>query len=262
MIRSWRVALVSATVLGGCGLVRPAWADVTQTQSIPLTHTNWNSSTASLQGTDPLVFNQFNPSAHPTQTLQEVDITVKFNETNTYSMTFTGPATISVTAIDPADSIYAPTIAADTASGKWPLSSFIPSLQVQDAAGLLTRTVTEGKGVSYPLTLGSASLTPANISTSQSTTLAPGSPGFNAFVGSGTISFPFLAEGGSMFSSGTGNGGGSVTTQSGVTMTVAYITTQNQIVPEPSSVVLLGLGAAGLFVARRWRSSAARNAGA
>jgi hypothetical protein len=243
---------VAATIVGAAELPRFARADVVQTQSIAPTDTNWDSSTS---GTQPLVFQQWDPSAHPTQFLKEVDISVKMGTTNSYSMTFISPATISVSAIDPNTShgIFAPTVSADTSS--WPLSSFVPTLHVQDSNGLLTKTKTVGGGGAFPITFDSAALGgPVNFSSTFPTAIMPGSADFSKFEGSGTIAFPFLAQGVSTFSSSTGNGSGHVTTQASVTMTVDYITGQKQVVPEPASVVLLGLGAGGFLLARRWRS--------
>lgn len=258
MTRSWRFALVAAAVLGPWSLEHSVRGDVVQTQSIPFTDTNWDSSTSSK--TEPLVFQQFDPSAHPTQFLKEVDISVSLNTTNTYSITFTSPSTISVSAITPPDpnnpnAIFAPTVSSDTSSGNWPLASFAPSLHVQDPNGLLTKTATVTTGP-FPQTLDSAALGgPVNFGSTFNSSLLSSDADFAKFVGSGSISFPFWAQGISTFSSSTGNGSGFVTTQAGVTMTVTYITGQKQVVPEPASVVLLGLGAGGLLVARRWRSA-------
>jgi len=258
--RAWRFALVATTFLGLWGFRHPARGDIVQTQSIPFTDTNWDSSTSSQ--TAPLVFQQFDPAANPTLTLKEIDISVTFSTKNTYSMSFISPSTISVSAITPPDpnnrgAVFAPTVSADTASGNWPLASFLPSLHVQDTNGMLTKTATGVAGQ----TLDSAALGgPVNFGSTFNTAIMPGDLDFLKFVGSGSLSFPFWAQGVSTFTSSTGNGTGFVTTQAGVTMTVTYVTGQRTTVPEPASVVLLGLGAGGILGVRRWRS--ARKAGA
>jgi hypothetical protein len=70
-----------------------ARADVTQTLSIAPTDTNWDTTTPSLQGVNPLAFRQFHG---PASTLREVDTTVNYQTINSFQMTFVTPSTITV----------------------------------------------------------------------------------------------------------------------------------------------------------------------
>ena len=71
----------------------------------------------------------------------------------------------------------------------------------------------------------------------------------SAFTGgTGSVGLTFSAKGGLRFDNQGGNGGYDVLTKAGGTVTVFY-----RVAPEPSSVVLLGLGGMGAGVLRRFR---------
>jgi hypothetical protein len=68
------------------------------------------------------------------------------------------------------------------------------------------------------------------------------------FTGTGTVPFTLVAAAVSSFSSSSGNGDWSATTQAGGVLTVTY---QFKTVPEPASLALLTVGGAGVMLAAR-----------
>jgi hypothetical protein len=68
------------------------------------------------------------------------------------------------------------------------------------------------------------------------------------FTGTGTVPFTLVAAAVSSFSSSSGNGDWSATSQVGGVLTVTY---QFKIVPEPASLALLTVGGAGVMLAAR-----------
>jgi len=65
------------------------------------------------------------------------------------------------------------------------------------------------------------------------------------YTGSGTFGLPVSATAGNAFSTTSGNGSGSIITRAGVRVELSY----TYVVPEPSSVALLGLGGGGILLA-------------
>jgi hypothetical protein len=210
--------------------------------SVTLPQTDWTPATTfGGTTTNPLVFQKFD-TAGGTRVLDSVNLVFSYRLDNQFAMTFTTPATITVTAADlhveldrpgataPGQSpLFNPTIAniPVTFSSTTPQTILFPS----DPSKHITTEATLG-----PLTLASAS------------DLAS----FSA-NGGGTIAFPAWASGSSLFTSSSGNGSGRVTTQAGVSLEVSYT---YHTIPEPASFVLLGLGGAGLVVMLRSRRTA------
>jgi hypothetical protein len=260
--------------------VRAEFVTQTQTQyaftdptdsSNHLLPTNWDTASTSFSGLQTPVINQY--SGDPSK-LNHIDITVDYSFKNLYSITFGMPSTASVSAVDSNHPDQAPQIGVGAG---WPLASFVPSLQMapnSDQAAGLSRSVTLNPG--QPPATYSSSLNPNdphfippyNFSQSFSTTLYPGNPDFQKFLGSGQVDLPIAAQGESRFQSTSGNAAGMVQTLAGATLTVTYATVPGlsggalvslgggadlAAVPEPSSVVLVALGGGGLFLAHRYR---------
>jgi hypothetical protein len=136
----------------------------------------------------------------------------------------------------------------------WPLSAFQPNFVVDPNSPegqklTISKTYGFNPGETLPKTFV---FDPVMANSPTFTTALGGSSvDFSKFVGSGTISSPFTAAGISSFTSSSGNGGGGVMTEAGVTMTVRYVT-----VPEPTTLVLLGLGGVSLLFVRLRRQAA------
>ncbi len=210
-----------------------AFADVTAIQSItvPLTATNFGVNGAP---NDPLVFNQFDPTLG---TLQQVNVTMQYDFNQQISMTFANPATITVTAGNNLIALERP----DTTS----IFSATPPT--------FSETVTYGFApgeTTFPHTLNFG---PQNNHVSLSPVALTSGSDLAAFTGPGTIALPLIASAVSSFSSTSGNGTGSSTTMAGATVTVQYVYSPTNAVPEPSSMILLGLGGGGLMWGRRLR---------
>ena len=217
--------------------------------------TNWNSASPTVPNLQTAEINGFNV---PNATLQSVTVSVNYNLTALYSMTFGGApgasSTITVSAVQSNGSMATPTL--NIGSG-WELPSFEPFLQVTpntpEFAGL-SRTVTGISGETIttdpnhpnnPLqALPGFQFTPTFTDTfTDKADLAK-------FLIAGQIPFNFAADGVSEFTSSNGNGGGSVQTLEGASVTVTYTYTT---VPEPASLVLLGVGGLSMLLVRRHR---------
>jgi PEP-CTERM motif len=92
---------------------------------------------------------------------------------------------------------------------------------------------------------------PNNVGLSVSRTLDASNAGslFSLFVGTGNVNLPITATDFSSYYSNTGNGGGIVRTTVDATVTLQYQYTPSAI-PEPSSLILLGLGVSLGLLAR------------
>ena len=192
--------------------------------------TNWGPGTSGLPGANPFVIPQFTPGGvNAGSALKEVDVTMTYHFQNALTMTFVNSSTLTLS--------YQDRVNVTTPDGNSTNLSFS-----HDSGNI---------SVSYPsanmvLTHGQWSRTDT-FSASKSVTYTDASH-LAMFTGSQTVSLPAVATGSSSFSTSSGNGSGSVSTMAWVTLTVTYVT------PEPSSLVLAGLGAGGLYLATRGRS--------
>jgi hypothetical protein len=197
--------------------------------SIPLTPTNWGSDTRSLVGLDPIVMDKFNPAAFSvggkTAVLEGVNVRIDYEFDNTLSMHFFNMSTISVTATE--------------------------TLNIQDthgAAFLTSKTFvnTETLTANPSTVLGGTVTFPTRTFTGTMSSSAGGFTGglLQQFLGTGTTRLPVVAQASSTFSTSSGNGFGSSVTEAKASITISY---RYALVPEPSSVVLLGMGSLGLL---------------
>ena len=224
----------------GAGLVlclasSPSRADVlTQTFSLPLTQTNWDTTTTFASGSNPFVVQEFNGAAHPLNgapsTLQSVTLTMDYEFDNTLKATHYNPSTITVDASGTI-SLSVPNVTTLT-------GSFQNSGSDTAVAG---DTFPKIDNVNHKVVTGSKVATYADSGT------------LSQFTGTGTISVPAIAIATSSFSSSSGNGFGGSRTLAAVTLTVTYT-----YVPEPGSFVLMGMGGLGLLVVKYRRSRLVR----
>lgn len=225
------------------GLVIPALTGVaradftpTQTASIPLTQTNWDSTTPSVAGVDPLTFQQFNAAQYSqnglTAVLTSVQLTLNYTFDNTLTMRFDNVSTITVTASG--------TMGLTLPGG----TNLLPTTPTFTHSETLSATPSDvfSKYVTLPLTPPATGT--VNGTYTDSATLSQ-------FTGTGTISLPAFANATSSFTSSSGNGYGSSVTYASATVGIVYFYT---LAPEPSSFVLMGLGVVGLVAVACRRS--------
>lgn len=209
-----------------------ARADVTapQTVTIAATDTNFGPGTAL---NDPMVFNQFNSSLG---TLTSVSVSVSYDFNHTSTLTFAVPSTISTSATQNNISVSLPngTVIGSAASPDYTQSTAFNS-STMTLGTPVTLTPINDPGTIAPISLTSAS----NLA---------------LFTGSGTISLPVLASSVAAAHFSAGNGTAVVTTTASATVTISYNYTPHAV-PEPSSVVLLGMGGCGLLWFRRRRAA-------
>jgi hypothetical protein len=257
---SWLGLVCFVSTARGGGSVTP-----TQTQSTSpagvLVDTNWTAGTAGIN--NPLVFNQFNPSLG---TLTSINITMTSTIRNDYELVFTQtptPTTLYVATSATSDpSVLAnPALRAQLTDGP-NVTLYGPNgtTQLFGAPGTSQPvdfvTLTEPKGTySSLLPVTNPNYIPPTV-TEQSfqrmLTAADSASLFNEFIGTGTVDLPVIATAFSSFYSNTGNGGGGVITTAGASVSIQYGFEQGQqIVPEPSGVFLLGLGAGLVILASR-----------
>jgi hypothetical protein len=190
---------------------------ITQSQTVPLQSTDW-STTA--------VFNQFNPgSGTLTMVTLTLDGTIQSeliainSSGDTDTVSVTASATITVTRPDLSTLVVAPTVTH-------------------------TETLPDG---------GFFDVTDTN-SSSLAVTSPPPASDLVAYTGVGTIILPIDAVGTSTVTSDSGNASGGAFTNAGATLTLTYTfqPTGGVTVPEPSSLLLMGI-ALGLG-AMSWRA--------
>jgi hypothetical protein len=232
-----------------------------QTQSIPATQTNWGAGTGGI--TDPLSFTQFNPSLG---TLNAIDITLTETIHNDFTLVFQPtqvPTTLYLATTATTDpSMLAVPSKVDQLTDGATVTLFGPhgSSTIFGAPGASIPvdvvTMTESSGTfssTLPVT-DPHFIPPNNVTLSLSTTLDPSSSSslFSEFSGTGSVDLPISATAFSSFYSDTGNGSGMVATTASAIVTVQYkYTPIINSVPEPSGLILLGLGIGLGILARR-----------
>ncbi|MGE3822242.1 MAG: choice-of-anchor E domain-containing protein [Isosphaeraceae bacterium] len=262
-----RLTLLARICLGvtALGIFAPAAAGaglITQNASLPLTPTDFSPSSQGVQG-NPLVFNKFDTQENTLQ-LDGVTLTVHAKIQNEFGMKFYTPATITNSVATGNPAAPGPSITMFQPDGKTPLLS----VQAPNDPALLSRSVTYGSkaGETMPREF-SSQLDPASpfylapTSFERTESLKLTSPADLAlFTGTGTLSLPVEAAAWSNFTSSSGNGFGSVTTDGTASVTVEYAWSERvpapQVVPEPATCLAWGLG--GLALALRGRSRLAR----
>jgi len=232
--------------------VNPIVTTPDQVHGINPTVPNWSPSTPSLLGQNPLVFDKFDPSLGQ---LQSVNVKVTYTTTESVSMNFTTAATITLRSASTQAPNQGTTIMVNGPDPNVNLATI--------SAPVFTYTKTYGgPGQTLPQ---SFSNDPTKFQPGSPFFLTPdGQPGntnsiFNTnqnlsitdpnmlalFTGTGTFGLPVFANGGTSFSTSSGNGSGRIVTLASVSVALSY----TYVVPEPSSVALLGLGGVGIVVA-------------
>jgi hypothetical protein len=237
-----------------------------QTGSIPATQTDWGPGTTGI--TNPLTFTQFNPSLG---TLDAIDITLTATIHNDFTLIFEPtpiPTTIYVATTQTTD----PSVLADP--NKVAQLSDGPTVTLLGPNG--SSAIFGAPGTTIPVSAVSMTeasgtwssllpitdphfIPPNNVGLSLSNTLDASNAAslFSQFIGTGTLDLPITATAFSSYYSDSGNGGGMVTTTASATVTVQYQYTPGiSSVPEPSSLILLGLGMSLGIVAHSLRRRA------
>ena len=256
------LCLCPQAVAGGGLVLTPVQTQSTSPPGV-LTATNWGPGTTGV--TNPLIFNQFNPTLG---VLTSIDITLTTNIRNDYELIFT--KTPIITTIDVATSQTTdPSVLANPAERALltdgpTVTLFGPNGVTQLFGAPGTRQpvdfvqMTESSGAySSLLPITNPNFIPPTITQQTfSRTLTVGdSPSlFSEFIGTGTVDLPVSATAFSSYFSSSGNGGGAVMTTANAIVTIQFGFAS---VPEPSSVFLLGLGIGISFLASRLRRRAA-----
>jgi hypothetical protein len=219
-----------------------------------MTQTVWG------QGTNgpifPAVFTKFDldPSLY---TLDSVAITMSGTVTNTYEIIFVNtptPTTITVQNSSASNPNVAPTFTLYAPDGLTQIfggpGASVPVDEVSrtsSVASVYSSSPSDGLGDKSPYYIPP---TVATISLSSSIDSSHDAPLLPEFIGTGTINVIAFSS----FTSNSGNGGGAVTTDASAIVTLQYFYT---VIPEPSSLILLGLRAGlGLLAAGRGRRAA------
>jgi hypothetical protein len=240
-----------------------------QTQSIAppgvLIPTNWHQGTSGI--TDPLVFQQFNPSLG---TLDAVDVTMTATIRNDYTLTFV-PTPITTTLFVATSATTDSSILADpvkramltdgptvTLFGPDGIAQIFGPPATRQPVDFVTLTKPSGTFSStlpvtdpnfIPPTMTTASFS-QHLDTSNAASLLPD------FIGPGTVNLPVQATAFSSFFSDSGNGTGGVTTKANAIVTVQYL-----FVPEPTSAILAILGIGTSLLACQLRRRAVHRRG-
>ena len=209
----------------------------TQTLTIPLTQTDWGPTSTTLAGLNPMQFQQFNASLYNqgnlTAELTGVELALDYQFNNTISMRFDNVSTITVNATGtmrltaPNNTTNLVTPATFTNSGS---QTSTPADVFSKFVTLPTNTITGTSAASY--------------TQSDAAILAQ-------FTGTSTIGLPVYASAQSSFSTTSGNGFGSSVTLARATARLFYRYT---LVPEPSSMALVGIGLVGFLMVGRKRA--------
>jgi hypothetical protein len=212
MARRARMVHCVGLALAALAAPRPASADFsTETVTIPLQNTDFTTS---------VLVPQFQP--HVNRILESVSLSFKGQISSADTLTFVNQATLGLkTTAD--------------------LKLTGPDNLSLEAAPVANASQTGSSGSFTTTATGTASaLQPAS---SNPTLLA-------LFTGSGNVPFALAASGTSNFSTTSGNGNWSATTQAGGVLTVTF---EFRAVPEPTSLALLTLGGGGVMLAARRR---------
>lgn len=209
-----------------------ARADVTSPQTIQIaaTDTNFGPGTAL---NDPMMFNQFNSALG---TLDSVSVSVLYDFTHTATVTFYTPGTFTTSATQN-------NLAVNLPNGQSIVSTTAPDY-VQTTT-FNSSTMHLNTPINLPTVTNSGAVGPLSLTSAADLAL---------FTGNGTIAIPVLASSYGSFVTTNGNGAGLVTTTADAKVTISYTYTPHAV-PEPSSVVLLGLGGCGLLWFRRRRAA-------
>jgi hypothetical protein len=178
-----------------------------------------------------LIFPKFDPSLG---TLKSVNVALAYSIQNDFSMTFSAPATITVSATSAHISVDRPDKTAIVTASPTDVTK--------------TQTISGPpfpKDVSFPGVDRSDSLAPVSLTSKADLAL------FSAVSKGDTIALPITGSSASTFMSSTANGTGRVNTLAGAQVTITYTYTP---VPEPAGFAILGAGALLLFSLRRKRS--------
>jgi hypothetical protein len=255
--------LISDHALAGGGLVTPLQTQSTSPSGV-LVASNWAAGTTGVN--NPLVFTQFNPNLG---TLTAIDITLTTTIRNDYELIFAStptPTTIDVATSQTTD----PSVLADPAKRAMltdgpTVTLFGPNGTTQIFGAPGTRQpvdfvqLTKSSGTfSSMLPITSPNYIPPTMTeqTFSLTLTAANAPSlFSDFIGTGMVDLPVTATAFSSFFSSSGNGGGAVITKASATVTIQYHLAS---IPEPSSVILLGLGISICLLANRLRCRPAR----
>jgi hypothetical protein len=212
-----------------------------QTQSFGLTDTDILPGTTVMGGKDPFTINQFDASTitapkGQVAVLEGVTVSLAYQFENTIQITFLGSAATTMV----------------TASGVMHLGLNTVNNTVFTQDIVNTPTFFTSKTLSAPGQVSDTSnnIEPPLIVAGTSALFYSDAKTLSVFTGNGTITAPVTATAVSNFMNLAGNGVGGSNTFASAALSVTYYY-NFFAVPEPSSFVLTGLGAAGLcFVSR------------
>jgi hypothetical protein len=252
----------------GEGSLTPVQTQATSPAGV-LVSTNWSAGTPGVN--DPLVFNKFNPDQG---TLTSISITLTTTVRNDYEMMFAStstPTTIYLATSQTSNpSVLADPVARAMLTDGPGVTLFGPNGTSQLFGGAGTRqpvdfvSVTASHGTYSSMLPISSPYYIAPTVTEQSfqrtLTAADSASLFKQFIGTGSLNLnlPISTTAFSSFYSSSGNGGGAVFTEASATVSIQYgFQIAPLSVPEPSSILLLALGAGLVLLGQRCRRRAA-----